>query len=532
MKRLLPVVLAVLLTGASPPPRPGPNVEAVPGEARPAPTARTLSGAEKGFFTPEADWASLGAVLVQDAGRRKPLEAFAREKLWRILGSQTHEGQSPVCTLFSMCFDPLWDRARVLKAGHPELVRRLGADPERKRVSLEDLGSEAFERLMAQAEGRMKEERTALDRAVLDLADRGLTLRDLPGHLRVLPSGDGPWLAMGESPPGRTVAPAAYILANNAFAAMAGAWLHQDRDGFSAAAREWASACGEAAAAERAELGGRISLERNYYRFQPFRWALGLYFLALLFHLGAWAASRPGLKRAGTWLMIGAFVLHGGGIAARVALAGRPPVSNMYEVILYVSWAVAASSFAAEAILKLGVTAAPACAMACIGLVAPAVFPFLEGVMGQPLPLDPHIGQVQAVLNNSYWLTVHVCTIATSYAILFLGFATGMAYLLTKNEAADQASYRVSQLGFLFLTAGVLTGAWWANASWGRYWGWDPKETGAFITWCVYAAYLHLRRFGFLAARGSAWMTGLGFLAILYTLIVPSYFLKGLHGYA
>ena len=154
MKRLLPAVLVILLMGASPPPRPVPNAEAAPDGFGPrqAPVARAASP-EEGGFSPGTDWEALGAVLVQDAGRRKPLEAFAREKLWRILGSQTRKGQPPVLTLFSMCFDPAWDRLKVLKAGHPDLVRLLGG----AKASLEDLGSEGFEHLMEAAERKSKE---------------------------------------------------------------------------------------------------------------------------------------------------------------------------------------------------------------------------------------------------------------------------------------------------------------------------------------------------------------------------------------
>ena len=472
---------------------------------------------------PLASPEDLDEVLVQHAGRRKPLEAFSREILWKTVGKQTWNQQPPTGTLLSLCFDPAWKQEKVLKAGHPDLAKALGG----KRVSLDDLGSGAFETLWRAANRKAP---SPLERAVLDLERRADLMTSVLSELRVLPDPkdpQAPWIGMGD-PRASAASPKAY----NAFVEMESSWRKGNRPAFEAASRDWAAALKAVAPADYSALEGPARLELAYHRLQPFRWSCLGYFVAFLLYLAAWVTRKPGPGRWALGFLTASFLLHGAGIAVRVAVAGRPPVSNMFEVILYVSWAVVAAAFVFQAVMKTGVAGLPAAGMACLGLLSPALFPFLEGTLNQPMPLDPAIGQVQAVLKSNYWLTVHVCTITTSYAILFLGSALGVTYLLSPRPELDRVAWKVNQLGFLFLTAGVLTGAWWANASWGRYWGWDPKETGAFIAWCVYGAYLHLRRFGFLQAKGSAWMSVLGFLAILFTMIGVSYFLPGLHSYA
>ena len=536
MRPVFLTLACALLMGASAPEKPTPNAqpEATPSKlpsagasGRPA-LKEVAQDPDSLAFIAAVDWGVLDGVIVQHAGRRKPLEAFARETLWQTLGGQTYHGQPPAFTVLSLCFDEAWGRAEVLKVGHPGLIQALGV----KKASLETLGSEAFE-ILRQAV-KPGENASPRDRAVLELERKATVLSRVATDLRVLPGPQGRWIGMGEDR-AASASPPAF----NAFVEMELAYRHRDAGAFQAAAAAWAAALREAASADYAALEGRIGLERLYHRVQPFRWACAGYFAAFMAFLVSWGLGRPRPPRWIPVLMGLAFLLHGAGITVRVAVAGRPPVSNMYEVILYVAWAVVAVSYAVTAVMRTGVPLIPASGLAALGLVMPAVFPFVEHALGQPMPLDPSIGQVQAVLKSNYWLTVHVCTITTSYAILFLGFGAGICHLmalkrpgLIQAETADRVAYRVNQLGFLFLTLGVLTGAWWANDSWGRYWGWDSKETAAFATWCVYAAYLHLRLFGILKARGAAWLTVLGFVAILFTMIGVGYFLPGLHSYA
>ena len=157
------------------------------------------------------------------------------------------------------------------------------------------------------------------------------------------------------------------------------------------------------------------------------------------------------------------------------------------------------------------------------------------------MPLDSSISPVVAVLHSNLWLTIHVLTIVASYGALAL--ATVLAHIYSVQFAARRASrrtlsslealvYRVIQVGVVLLAGGIMLGAVWANASWGRYWGWDPKETWALITLLWFVATLHGRFAGWLKGVGFALTTIGGFFLLLMTYYGVSFYLVGLHSYA
>jgi ABC-type transport system involved in cytochrome c biogenesis permease subunit len=130
----------------------------------------------------------------------------------------------------------------------------------------------------------------------------------------------------------------------------------------------------------------------------------------------------------------------------------------------------------------------------------------------------------------------------TSYGALALAFGVGLDYGLNwcfyrgedreeKLARLDDFNYRVIQVGWTLLTIGTGLGAVWANQSWGRYWGWDPKETGALITIFIYAGYLHARFMGWVKGIGATIWNVCGFMGVLFTYVVVGFFLKGLHSY-
>jgi ABC-type transport system involved in cytochrome c biogenesis permease subunit len=160
--------------------------------------------------------------------------------------------------------------------------------------------------------------------------------------------------------------------------------------------------------------------------------------------------------------------------------------------------------------------------------------------LAEHVPLDSSITPVVAVLRSNLWLTVHVLTIVASYGAL--GLATVLAHcygwlaLVRKDRGTLNALglflYRAIQVGVVLLAAGVMLGAVWANASWGRYWGWDPKETWALITLLWFLAILHGRFAGWLKDLGVALSTIGGFFLLLMTYYGVSFYLVGLHSYA
>jgi cytochrome c-type biogenesis protein CcsB len=162
---------------------------------------------------------------------------------------------------------------------------------------------------------------------------------------------------------------------------------------------------------------------------------------------------------------------------------------------------------------------------------------------------------------NSYWKWIHVTTIAISSSILLVSGAASVLYLIRgrieRRQSADQRdaativtrprsllgvlpstatldriAYRTAIVGFPLFTFAVIAGALWAEVAWGRYWGWDPKETCAFVTWVLYAAYLHARSTAGWRGRRAAWICVLGFASMLFNLFFINMVVSGLHSYA
>jgi cytochrome c-type biogenesis protein CcsB len=140
---------------------------------------------------------------------------------------------------------------------------------------------------------------------------------------------------------------------------------------------------------------------------------------------------------------------------------------------------------------------------------------------------------------KSNWLVTHVLTCFVAYAAFAISFICSILQLVhqkRKKEGAatrmDLATYRTVAFGFLFLAIGIITGAVWAEKAWGRYWGWDPKETWALITWLIYGFYLHMRvTRGWRGAAGS-WVSIIGFGSVIFTYVGVTFLLSGLHSYA
>ena len=149
---------------------------------------------------------------------------------------------------------------------------------------------------------------------------------------------------------------------------------------------------------------------------------------------------------------------------------------------------------------------------------------------------------------NSYWLLIHVSVMVLSFAILTVGAVLAALYLwrhrserrgslgalagrLPDAAALDRVTYRVHAFAFPLFTFAVIAGAIWAESAWGRYWGWDPKETWAFITWVVYAAYLHARATGGWRGRRAAVIALVGYAAFLFNYFGVNILFSGLHSY-
>ncbi|MGZ6419086.1 MAG: cytochrome c biogenesis protein, partial [Pseudobdellovibrio sp.] len=277
----------------------------------------------------------------------------------------------------------------------------------------------------------------------------------------------------------------------------------------------------------------KINTEVLYNKMHPFRLAYISYLIAALILLFIWIRNlQKGMLFA--WIFMGlGFALHVTGFATRVYLAGRPPVSNMYETVIWASFGSILFSMILEAIYKFRVILL---AGSLTGLFALIVADFAPAV------LDPSLQPLEAVLRSNYWLVVHVMTISISYAAFMLAFGLGdlgLIYFVIDEEKHKEkiqhittGVYRAMQIGVAFLAPGIILGGIWADYSWGRFWGWDPKETWALIALLGYIVVLHSRLTG--------WLKNFGMIAsgvITFSLVVMAWYGvnfvlgAGLHSY-
>jgi ABC-type transport system involved in cytochrome c biogenesis permease subunit len=252
---------------------------------------------------------------------------------------------------------------------------------------------------------------------------------------------------------------------------------------------------------------------------------LGAFVLLLVSSVSGKAVS----ERIGRIATIAGFSLQTAGIIIRWAESyhagiGHAPLSNFYESLVFFSWAGVLFSL----VLTRGKirSAINVFAMALAFLLM-AYASFSPGVDSRIQPLIPAL--------KSNWLIIHVITCFLGYAALALASVMGILFLVKSGSREDRDSlgemlYRSVGIGFILFTFGIMTGSVWAYAAWGRYWGWDPKETWALITWLIYAAALHVRiREGGVNSKVAV-MTLVGLASVLFTYFGVNC-LPGLHSY-
>jgi cytochrome c-type biogenesis protein CcsB len=233
------------------------------------------------------------------------------------------------------------------------------------------------------------------------------------------------------------------------------------------------------------------------------------------------------------WLLFAGFLLHTSGLGLRWYISGHSPMSNGYESMLFISWVtlLAGFIFSRKSVFALSATAVLA---GMTLLVAHMSF------------MDPEITNLVPVL-KSYWLTLHVSVITGSYGFLGLGAILGLITMILlvlsngKNRERIAATideltvinYKTLVLGLYLLTIGTFLGAVWANESWGRYWGWDPKETWSLITIVIYTLVTHSRLIpGMKDTYTFNLLSLFAFASVLMTYFGVNYYLSGLHSYA
>ena len=236
--------------------------------------------------------------------------------------------------------------------------------------------------------------------------------------------------------------------------------------------------------------------------------------------------TAASIAQAFTWV---AFVLFAVGLIVRAVLVGRGPWGNLYEFSIAFAFGIMLGY------LYLG-RRYPLRSIAFM----PIGVAFFLAAYAFTLPQE--ISPLVPALDNPPLLTVHVAMAMLSYGIFAVSFGAAVGYLIQGREnrvswlppakVLDEVAYRAVIIGFPIFATLIILGSWWASIAWGRYWGWDPKETAALVTWLIYAVYLHARSQRGWAGRPAALILVIGFVAVLFTYLGGNLFFGGLHSYS
>jgi cytochrome c-type biogenesis protein CcsB len=494
-----------------------------------------------------------GRLIVQDAGgRMKPINTFSSELLRKVSHSDTYKGMNSDQVFLSMTQGGnIWIQVPLIymKAGNDSIRKIIGIDADKKYASFIDFFDNAGNyKLMPYLEDAYKAANPNQFEKDFIETDKKVNLMEsaLSGSiLKIFPIPNDPnnkWVSFPE-------------LANSGIKGMAATYtqnillMYFTELEKASASNQYDKANGllESINGFQNKYGSKvmpteekISSEILYNKYDVFQklpyWYMYAAILMLLFTILKIFKERKFLNYAVNTMhvVVGLFFgLHTLALIARWYISGHAPWSNAYESIIYVAWATMFFGLAFDRKSKL--TVASSAFVAAMILTAA----YMNWI-------DPEIGNLQPVL-NSYWLMIHVAIIVASYGPFALGMILGLVSLLlilfTTEKNKEKMKLNIKEItyinemaltiGLIMLTIGNFLGGQWANESWGRYWGWDPKETWALISIMVYAFVIHAR---FVPALRGKWIYNLmsvtAFLSILFTYFGVNFHLVGLHSYA
>ena len=495
---------------------------------------------------PAADLHPWESLSVQDSGRRKPIGTFGHEVLVKIAGRDPitlRDGTKVDGTEFAFSkFYATHDFSEepIILISYRPLVERLGLEEGRKRFSRKELAGARDLAALAQEAAALRQAGEPVPRLYSEAQTvlGRLQLFDALGNTSAFllippppssPAG-APWLSIDQLPSAYPAEKAANIL--------------QDFRAINVAAREGNSAS-LAEATQRLESDLRAlnpevypsaeitKRELSYNRTKPFDTAMWLFAAAtVLLAAGARHGWRHWILRAGVAVTTIGFGFMLWGLFQRVLIAGRAPVTNMYESVVWVAMGTVLFGLIFYGVYRNRLMLLSALPVSFLALLLVRSLP-----VAMPSRLDPLV----PVLRDNFWLTVHVLTITLSYAAfaLALGFAHVVLWRYIRHpQTADAIRplhewlYRMMFVGLILLAAGTILGGVWANYSWGRFWGWDPKETWAFIALLMYVVAIHGKMAGWWGDFGIAVAAVVNFAGIIMAWYGVNYVLgAGLHSY-
>jgi len=493
---------------------------------------------------------NFGSVLAQDQkGRTKPLYTISSDILRKVSRENSLDGLSPMQVFLGCSLDFYhWQNVPMIKVSNEELRRELNLKGEKAAfsdiVTFGESGGYRLASLVDKAYAKSESERSKFDKEVIKVDERVniCYMISRGDFMRIFPLRDGTdhW-GRAEEAVGHVTGSDDSLFVMSVVPLWAQTVTSLTKS--AASPYQYVTALKQY---QRTHAGyelpsvSKVKAELFYYRAKIFEklfpWYSTVGLIMIITIIAMIIRGRPLrgiLLSILTGLIAAGFLFHTLGLGIRWYISGHSPMSNGYESLLFISWVtlLAGLLFARRSLLTLAAT---------------SVLGGLTLMVAHLSFMDPEITNLVPVL-RSYWLTLHVSVITGSYGFLGLGAILGlivlvmMLFIHSGNRERISAvideltviNYRSVTLGLYFLTIGTFLGAIWANESWGRYWGWDPKETWSLITIIVYTLVTHSRMMpGMKDTYTFNLLSLFGFSSVLMTYFGVNYYLSGLHSYA
>lgn len=537
------------------------GVDAKAQATAPAPTYEDIIERVSQFDATHAH--EFGKLIVQDQmGRMKPINTLSAEIVKKVSRSDKFLGLTPAQVFLGMMVLPReWQTIKIFRVKHKTTKKILGLNEDEKRFAFYQVfdrknSKYLFSEHVEEANRKRPAQRGTFEKEILKLDEHLNIIYAVAqgGFFKVFPKIDDPenkWYdpqaALNDNSQYRAFSPkekqVISSLMSDYFSSVFAAIESKDWSGADknlAKIAEYQQKYGAAVYPPKTRINAEILYNKLniFERLMPFYLFSGLILLTLTFV--KLINPRINIEKAAKvvfYILLVGFIVHTAGLGLRWYVAQHAPWSDSYESMIYIGWAVALSGvlFAKQSHLALSTTA-----------ILAGIILFVSHLSW----MDPQITNLVPVL-KSYWLSIHVGIITASYGFLglscLLGFIALVFFIIINPKRKDERyqrifvsikeSSRINEMsliiGLSLLVVGNFLGGVWANESWGRYWGWDPKETWAWISILIYSIVIHLR---FIKSLDNdftlAWTSTVSFASIIMTYFGVNFYLSGMHSYA